>query len=106
MEVAGNKYLHALDGGEVGLQLLFSGTVFAGDDGLLRPARVVERRRHLPPPGAVWRETMDATSRTARGCASTAPPTRRSPATGPSQALPDWDLTFERLLKEAGTDDG
>ena len=52
MEVAGHKYLHALDGGEVGLQLLFSGTVFAGAHRLLGPTGLVERGRDLPPAGA------------------------------------------------------
>ncbi|MFC5834523.1 DUF6084 family protein [Nonomuraea insulae] len=59
-DVAATKYLHALQGGEVPLRFLFTGTVFYDDGGLLRAG-------HLPwdteagflMPVEVWKELMD-----------------------------------------------
>jgi hypothetical protein len=60
-DVAAAKYLHGLDGGEVPLVFLFSGTVFAkGPDGGFAVQLVpwhLESRYGLPV--AVWRELMD-----------------------------------------------
>jgi hypothetical protein len=58
-DVASAKYLMALADGGIPLDLLFSGTVFYGDDGLYA-ARIpweCEAAHRLPV--AVWRETMD-----------------------------------------------
>lgn len=60
-EVVSAKYLHALEDGEVPLELLFSGTVFyAGAGGGLQVARLSwEHEAEYRLPVAVWRETMD-----------------------------------------------
>ena len=59
MDIAGHKYLHALDGGEVALQLLFSGTVFAGESGFsARPVSWSADATYRMPVEA-WRTTMD-----------------------------------------------
>jgi Family of unknown function (DUF6084) len=59
-EVASAKYLHALEGGEVPLELLFSGTVFyAGSGGGLQVASLPwDREAQHRLPVSVWRETM------------------------------------------------
>jgi hypothetical protein len=60
-DVAATKYLSGLQGGEIPLELLFSGTVFyAGAGGALQTGRIswnAEARHRLPV--AVWRETME-----------------------------------------------
>ena len=51
-EVAGTKYFHALDDGEIPLVLLFSGTTFSrGDAGLSVDAGGVARGGLVPAPG-------------------------------------------------------
>jgi hypothetical protein len=101
MEVAGNKYLHALDDGDIGLQLLFSGTVFAGDTGFsVRPVSWSSDATFRLPV-RTWRETMDmyfpnsAWVRIGRHTFDALARYRSD------NVLPDWDLTVERLLKEA-----
>jgi hypothetical protein len=61
MDVLAAKYLDALAGGDVPLELLFSGTVFyAGGDGRLQAARISwEQDAEYRLPVRVWRETMD-----------------------------------------------
>jgi hypothetical protein len=60
-EVTAAKYLQALDGGEIPLELLFSGTVmYVSDEGPLQMARISwERDAEYALPVGVWRETMD-----------------------------------------------
>lgn len=59
--VAATKYFHGLEGGEVPVDLLFSGTVFFADaDGQLQMTRIPwtkEARYRLPV--AVWKEMMN-----------------------------------------------
>jgi hypothetical protein len=104
-DVAANKYLYALDEGEVPLLLLFSGTIFtAGADGLSglsvhpipwhkeatfrMPVEVWKQTMDLHFPGAAWlrlrRETFDALHRYRI-----------------NQELVSWDDAIERLLKES-----
>jgi hypothetical protein len=60
-EVTTAQYFHSLDGGEVPLELLFSGTLFyAEPDGQLRVAHIPwEKEAEYRLPVAVWREMMD-----------------------------------------------
>jgi hypothetical protein len=60
-EVASAKYFHALDEGEIPLEVLFSGTIFyPGDDGGLRIAHVPwEKEAEHRMPVRVWKEMMD-----------------------------------------------
>lgn len=60
-DVVATRYLAALDGGEVPLELLFSGTVFyAGAGGMLQTARIGwDREAEYRMPVAVWRATME-----------------------------------------------
>ncbi|HEX6458108.1 MAG TPA: DUF6084 family protein [Thermoleophilaceae bacterium] len=61
LEVAAAGYFAALDGGEIPLELLFSGTVFySGDDGRLQAERIAwTKEAEFALPVSVWRETMD-----------------------------------------------
>jgi hypothetical protein len=106
-DVAANKYLYALDEGEVPLLLLFSGTIFtAGADGMApsaiavqpipwhkeasfrMPVEVWKHTMDLHFPGAAWlrvrRETFDALHRYRI-----------------NQEFVSWDDAIERLLKES-----
>lgn len=60
-EVVASKYLHALEGGTVPLDLLFSGTIFfAGTDGRLQIAHVPwDREARCRLPVATWRGALD-----------------------------------------------
>lgn len=102
-DVAATKYFHALDGGEIPLLLLFSGTVFAhGENGLSvtpvswgadaqfrLPVRVWRDVMDIYFPNSAWirleRETLDALHRF------------RS-----EQAVTSWDATIAALLDAAG----
>ena len=61
LEVVAAKYFYALEGGEVPLEFLFSGTVFyAAEDGRLQAARISwEKEAEFRLPVRLWREMMD-----------------------------------------------
>jgi hypothetical protein len=100
-DVAANKYLYALDDGEIPLLLLFSGTVFtAGDRGFSvapipwdketafrLPVAIWKLAMQLHFPGSAWlrlsEQTFDALYRYRV-----------------EQALVSWDDAIERLLKD------
>jgi hypothetical protein len=101
-EIAANKYLYALDDGEVPLLMLFSGTIFTGgpaditvqpipwhkEASFRLPVDVWKQTMDMHFPGSAWlrlgRETFDALHRYRIG-----------------QELMTWDDAIERLLKEA-----
>ncbi len=100
LEVTAARYLAALDGGEVPLEFLLSGSVFyAAPDGRLQVARIPwDHEVTYAMPVSVWRQTMDAHfARTAwlrlnresydRLCAYKA-----------SHAFATWDATISALL--------
>jgi hypothetical protein len=103
LDVATAKYLHGLDGGEVPLLLLFSGTLFyAGDDGVQVGLVPWHEEASHRLPVAVWRAAMDehfpgsGWVRLRRGTLDALLAYRSA------HADPTWDDTVERLLKEAG----
>lgn len=59
--VAATKYFHALEGGDIPLCLLFSGTIFfAGEDGALQVAQISwEREATFRLPVKTWRQMMN-----------------------------------------------
>lgn len=60
-EVAANKYLTALEGGEIPIVLYFSGSVFIeGERGIAAELVSWSTEAKFRLPVAVWRETMDA----------------------------------------------
>jgi hypothetical protein len=60
-DVVAAKYLHALEDGDVPLELLFSGTMFYADErGLLRTALISwDKEAECRLPVRVWRDTMN-----------------------------------------------
>jgi hypothetical protein len=61
LQVVASRYFDALDGGDVPLEFLFSGTVFAaGSGGMLQATRISwESDAEYRFPVAVWQETME-----------------------------------------------
>jgi hypothetical protein len=102
-EVAAASYLAALDGGEIPLLVLFSGTAFAQDqDGRLRVTPVpwtLEARFDLPV--ATWREAMD---RHFPGCTWLRLPRESYWALArykAERALPTWEAVVDEVLTRA-----
>ncbi len=59
-EVAASKYLHSLDGGEIPLLLLYSGTIFAeGENGLEVTPLPWDRESSYRLPVSAWRDLMN-----------------------------------------------
>jgi Family of unknown function (DUF6084) len=101
-EVVASKYLDALAGGEVPLELLFSGTVFfTGASGSLQVIHLPwDREASCELPVRVWREALDyafpgtAWFRVRRDLFD------RLKAYKSSRALLTWDATLEELLPD------
>ena len=102
-EVATAKYFHGLEEGEIPLLLLFSGTLFlSGETGFSVEQVPWHKEAAFRLPVKTWREAMDTAF----------PDTawirvRRETLDALSRfkshlALPTWDDTIERLLKEGG----
>jgi hypothetical protein len=102
-DVAANKYLYALDDGEVPLLLLFSGTVFtSGPHGLSVEPIPWHKEASFRLPVAVWKQTMQLHfpgTAWLRLRDETFDRLYRYRAT---RQLVSWDEAIERLLKEAG----
>jgi hypothetical protein len=127
-EVAGAKYLHALEGGEIPLILLFSGTAFTqaapvSGVGMWAPGVA---GAGLPGAGAggfvaepiawnleaayrmlvsVWRGVMDLYFPNSGWVRVSRDTLDRLQHFKAAQAVPTWDQAFELLLKRAGEDD-
>ena len=102
-DVAGAKYLHALNDGDIPLLLLFSGTVFTrGTSGFSAEPLSWSLEASHKLPVSVWRDMMDLyfpNSGWIRIDRDTLHALQRFRA---SRGLPTWDHAFEQLLKEAG----
>ncbi|WP_214370317.1 DUF6084 family protein [Pseudonocardia sp. H11422] len=102
LDIASTKYFHGLSDGEIPLLLLFSGTMFyAGDAGVQVGLVSWNEEAEHRLPVAVWRAAMDE-----HFPGSTWVRVRRETvdalaAYRSAHAIPTWDDTFSRLLKEA-----
>ncbi|MCU1655452.1 MAG: hypothetical protein JWO57_108 [Pseudonocardiales bacterium] len=100
-DVAANKYLYALDGGEVPLLMLFSGTVFTtGPNGFSVAPIPWDREARFRLPVTVWKQTMQlhfpGTAWLRLGSDAFDALYRYRTR----QELLSWDEAIERLLKE------
>lgn len=108
-DVAAAKYLHSLDGGEVPLVFLFSGTAFMAGKGPSAPPFAAEmigwdKEASFRMPASVWRSVMDMyfpNSSWIRIGRDTLDRLQRYKAT---RALPTWDQALEELLERADKD--
>jgi hypothetical protein len=104
-DVAGSKFLHGLEGGEVPLVFLFNGTVFTrGDAGFAAELVPWHLECEYRLPVTLWRELMDryfpggGWLRLDRGTID------RLQRYRAEQALPTWEQAIAALLKAAGED--
>lgn len=102
-DVAAHKYLYALEGGEVPLLLLFSGTVFtSGPNGFSVTPIAWDREARFGLPVEVWRAAMQMHfpgSAWLRLRSDVFDALHRYRI---REQLLDWDEAVTRLLKEAG----
>lgn len=107
LEVAAGKYFAGLEGGQVPLLLLFSGTVFIkGDTGFSVEQVPWEKEERYALPVGVWREMMDLHfpgSGWLRLTNETLDAVGRFKS---RRGLLTFDDAVQRLLKEAGEDSG
>jgi uncharacterized protein DUF6084 len=102
-EVASAKYLHALDGDDVPLLLLFSGTVFAKRQTGFSVAQVPwHKEASYRLPARVWRELMDLYFPNEAWVRMRRETLDALQAFKARRALPTWDDALAALLKEAG----
>lgn len=102
MDVAATRYFDALEGGEVPLRLLFSGTAFTGPGGYRVEPVPWDREAAYPMPVAVWREMVEQHF---PGCGWLRLPRSAMDALlayRSRRALPSWEATVEALLAGAG----
>jgi hypothetical protein len=101
-DVVAAKYLNALAGGDVPLELLFGGTIFyPGADGRLQAAPIpstLEVRTRLPV--AVWREAMDCAFPGGAWLRMRRDVFDQLWSYRAQHALPSWEATIEALLGE------
>jgi hypothetical protein len=101
-DVVAAKYLNALAGGDVPLELLFGGTIFyPGGDGRLQAAPIpttLEARALLPV--TVWREAMDSAFPGGAWLRVRRDVFDQLWSYRAQRALPSWEATIEALLAE------
>jgi Family of unknown function (DUF6084) len=102
LEVSSARYLHGLDDGDVPLEFLFSGTVFAaGEGGRLQATRLAwDREAELRMPVAVWRETMERYFPNTAWLRVEREVFDRLVAFRARRGLPTWDAALGALLEE------
>jgi len=104
-EVVSAKYFAALEGGEVPLEFLFSGTVFYAGAGGLRVEQIPwEKEARYELPVAVWQETMERYFPNSAWLRMRKETFERLYRYRARQSLPTWDDVLERLLRAGGED--
>ncbi len=105
LEIGSTRYFAGLEGGEVPLLLLFSGTVFSSPGGRLQVQQVPwSKEASYRLPVSVWREAIDVhfpNSAWIRMSLETLDELQRFKT---RQALPTWDATLAALLARAADD--
>ncbi|MFJ1969975.1 DUF6084 family protein [Streptomyces sp. NPDC087903] len=105
MDIAATRYLAALEGGEVPLLLLFSGTAFTGAGGFQVEPIPWDREAPFRMPVAVWREMVEQHF---PGCGWIRLPRDTMDALlayRSRRALPSWEATLRALLDDSGAAD-
>jgi hypothetical protein len=102
--VAASKYFNALEGGEVPLEFLFSGTVFyAGADGRLQVGRIGwDKDADYRLPVSVWRAMIDRYFPDSAWLRLRRESFDRLTAYKARHTLLTWEDAVDKLLREAG----
>ncbi|HWE82894.1 MAG TPA: DUF6084 family protein [Gaiellaceae bacterium] len=100
-EVVAAKYLNALEGGDVPVELLFSGTLFySASDGRLQASPLDwEQEAATSLPVGVWREAIDIAFPGSAWLRLPRESFDRLWAYRAAQTLPSWEATLDRLLE-------
>ncbi len=110
LDIAATKYFHGLDAGPgetsaVPLLMLFSGTVYyAGPDGVQVGLVSWHEEATFRLPVATWRAAMDEHYPNSAWVRVSTRTLDALSAYRSERVIPNWDDTFERLLKEADHD--
>jgi hypothetical protein len=97
-EVAANKYLNALENGEIPMILLFSGTVYTeGERGIAAELMSWSCEARYRLPVAVWRATMDAHFPNSAWIRIDRDVFAELDRFRVSESIPTWDATIARL---------
>lgn len=102
LDIAATKYFHGLGEGDVPLLMLFSGTVYyAGPDGVQVGLVSWHEEATFRLPVATWRAAMDDHFPNSTWVRVSTRTLDALSAYRSERTIPNWDDTFERLLKEA-----
>jgi Family of unknown function (DUF6084) len=106
LEIGSTRYFAGLEGGEIPLLLLFSGTVF-GTAGDRRCVQQVPWSKEAPyrMPLAIWREAIDAHFPDSAWIKMSRSTLDELLAFKTASALPTWDATITALLSRAQLQD-
>ena len=101
LEVAASRYLDALEGGEVPLEFLFSGSVFyVGGGGALQTTRLSwEQEAEFRLPVSLWKETMERYFRGTAWLRLRKDSFDRLAAYKARRALASWEDAIDELLE-------
>lgn len=103
-DVVSAKYFHALEGGEIPLEFLFSGSVFyAGDLGLQTVQIPWEKEAAFRLPVALWKELMEHYFPNSAWLRLGSETFNRLYAFKTEHGLMTWDAALERLLDLGAT---
>ena len=107
LEIGATRYFAGLDGGEVPLLLLFSGTLFAMSGGRIQAGQVPwSKEAAYRLPVSLWREAVDAHFPNSAWIRMSRPVLDELLRYKSRRALPTWDATIESLLAEAADRSG
>jgi hypothetical protein len=102
LEIGATRYFAGLDGGEVPLLLLFSGTLFAMSGGRIQAGQVPwSKEAAYRLPVSLWREAVDAHFPNCAWIRMSRPVMDELLRYKSRRALPTWDATIESLLAAA-----
>jgi hypothetical protein len=104
LEIGSARYFAGLESGVIPLLLLFSGTVFALDDGRIS-VQLVPWSKEAPCriPVSVWREAIDVHFPNSAWIKMSTQTLDELQRFKNRHALPTWDATLRTLLKQAAT---
>jgi hypothetical protein len=107
LNIASTKYFQALEGGEVPLLFLFSGTIFhAGADGRLQVQQVSWNSEcEYRMPAQTWRDLMEHHYPNSAWIYLQRDVFKRLDAYRRRHGLPTWERTMEKLLAQADAGD-
>jgi hypothetical protein len=102
MEIGATRYFAGLDGGDVPLLLLFSGTVFSLSDGKMSVTQVPwSKECSYRLPVSIWREAIDAHFPNAAWIKLSKLTLDDLSSFKTARGLPTWEATILALLSEA-----